>query len=608
LGRDAPSRLPNRSRAPTFTNSQIECTLPYFGDFFNMAGHERPIIATSIASSLLLERLAIVLPKDVSFQIHHLSSPPTRTSAIYSAPPGTRPDRTYCESHFLTASIRPSLAAKAEDVLVFAIEILIYSTAYETTFFVCKADSTGYLHLLKLPKGNSSPLKDISATFLHHLVEHRSRPNVKSVISLFARAQDQYLFPGSVEYQGKHVLDDRGLVRWWCRVLDPIVKETQMGSESIGSKWEQVKGYLVVPGLDIYETNAYIPKSQPTHGKLWKVGHPLREISHHQNDVPPRCLVPHFPDDPKARFLDELDDEITSSEESSSGQWKSVRTIEQFWEMMAYRQECSAGRMVGFIWIVFMPKHEQSALPPQKGADLEETQPSLSSSKYIGDYPSSNIDPGSSFGPLISPLTSFTASSQFQPLSPPAEDSQLTDGQAPTTSRSLLKPGRKPKKKKKLTGPITPRQPKIKTQTNDQHFDIPETTAYYHWPKLGRGQIVVEESDYKRNTELLLRLDFANLELATSSSRRWINEVRSGTSGSKRNAWGQIVVGKKVEQRDATSVVSGSSINVISIKKKRKVEDEETQASPAVPAAPAASTTTPVNVLGAGMIRKKAKV
>jgi regulator of Ty1 transposition protein 109 len=570
-----------------------------------MAGHERPDIGTSIVSSSLLERFAIVLPKDVSFQIHHLSSPPTRTSAIYSAPPGTRPDRTYCESHFLTASIRSSLAEKAEDMLVFAIEILIYSTAYETTFFVSKADSTGYLHLLNLPKGTSSPLKDISSTFLKYLVEHRSRPNIKSVISLFARAQDQYLFPGSVEYQGKHVLDDRSLVRWWCRVLDPIIKETETVSTSVGSKWDQVKGYLVVPGLDIYETGAYIPKNPPSQSNLWTVGHPLREISHHPNDVPPRCLVPHFPDDPKARFLDELDDEITKGGENSNGLWKSVRAIDQFWEMMAYRQECSAGRMVGFIWIVFMPTDQQSVSPPENTEALKDSRRTISSLNYKEDFPSSAINPGVSFGPLMSPSTSFTASSQIQPPSPTTKNSHSTKSQTPATSGSLSKHESNLKKKKKLTGPITPRQPKIKTQTKNYLFNIPETTAYYYWPNSGKGQVVVGESDYKRDTELLLRLDFANLELASSSSRRWINEVRSGTSGSMRNAWGQVVVGRKVLQRDVTSVAAASSINVITIKKKRKSGEEDKQSSSAIPVA---STAPPVNVLGAGTVRKKAKV
>ena len=318
-----------------------------------MVAHERSITNASIASTTLLQRLASVLPKDIIFKIYHLSTPPTRTSALYSAPPGGRPDRTYCESHFLSASIQTSVQddqSESADVLVFAIEILIYSTAFDSTFFISKADSTGYLHLLNLPKGTSSPLREISATFLRYLAEKRQRENIRSVLSLFARAQDQYLFPGSVEYSGKHVLDDRGLVRWWCRVLNPLIEQCSSNTQS--SQWDTVKGYLIVPGLDIHETRSYIPRGTKA---SWTIGHPLRDISRHPSDVPPRCLIPHFPDDPKSRYLDELDDEISKSRHFESGQWKSVKSIDQFWDMMAFRQECSAGRLVGFIWIVFTP-------------------------------------------------------------------------------------------------------------------------------------------------------------------------------------------------------------------------------------------------------------
>ncbi|EPE27947.1 hypothetical protein GLAREA_04738 [Glarea lozoyensis ATCC 20868] len=566
-----------------------------------MAAHERSSTGSSIASNSLLERLATVLPKDVSFLIHHLSSPPTRTSAIYSAPPGTRPDRTYCESHFLTASIKCSAPEGAEDVLIFAIEILIYSTAYDTTFFVSKADSTGYLHLLGLPKGTSSPLKDISATFLDYLVQHHSRSNIKSVISLFARAQDQYLFPGSIEYQGKHVLDDRGLVRWWCRVLDPIINPTGTDSISSGAKWDKAEGYLIVPGLDVHETSAYIPRRSPTQRKPWKVGHPLRQITHHSDDVPPRCLVPHFPDDPKARYLDELDEEITNGADNQNGQWRSVRTIDQFWEMMAYRQECSAGRMVGFIWVVFTPKYEPKTL--EKSDVMEDSQSTAAGSERDADYSMPLIDPDSSFGPLISPLTSFTASSQIQPPSPSARDKVEPQQSATSTARTRL--DGTPKKKKKLTGVIMPRQPKIKTHTKNQSFNIPVTTAYYHWPSAGRGQVVVDETDYKRNTELLLRLDFANLDLATSSSKRWTSEVRSGVSGNMRKVWGQTVVGERTVEQSATSVASATPINTIVIKKKRKVGAEDVQAPTPTPVTQLVPS---VNVLGSSMIRKKPKV
>ncbi|KAJ8071186.1 hypothetical protein OCU04_001525 [Sclerotinia nivalis] len=552
----------------------------------------------SIASSIFIQRLASVLPKDVTFKIYHLSTPPTKTSSLYSAPPNSRPDRTYCESHFLSVSIQtPSEQDISEtvEVLVFAIEILIYSTAYDTTFFVSKADSTGYLHLLNLPKGTHSPIRDISATFLQHLIQQHQRENIRSVVSLFARAQDQYLFPGSIEYSGKHVLDDRDLVRWWCRVLDSLIEQTETSINLRKSQWNSVKGFLIVPGQDNYETRSYLParaKIQDAQSS-WTIGHPLRQISRHIDNVPPRCLVPHYPDDPKARFLDELDDEIGRGKDDSSGQWKSVRNIDQFWEMMAYRQECSAGRLVGFIWIVFTPSvphdHGDLVLDSSQSTTLaNDSQEELNSS-----FPS--VPDATAVA--STPSTSFTSSFPSQ-QSPSNQSDNMSFTEEPTR---LSKPSAL-RKKKKLSGAIIPRQPRIKTETKNYLLERPESTAYYCWRPEGRGQVIVDETDYHRINELLLRLDFADLDLASSSSKRWINEVRSG-AGSMGDAWGQSVTGTKVtESKNKTAGAGVTTLNVGLVRKKRKSSTEE-------PREPT-PTTTPVpqvNVLGAGMIRKKVK-
>jgi regulator of Ty1 transposition protein 109 len=517
-----------------------------------MAAHERLATQVSVVSPTFFQKLATVLPTGARFKTFHLSTPPTRTSAIYSAPPGARPDRTYCENHYLAVSIAIDVEKEPQEVLVFAVEVLIYSTAYDTTFFVSKADSTGYLHLLGLLKGTPSPIRDITSTFLRHLVDERHRSNTRSIISLFARAQDQYLFPGSVEYSGKHVLDDRGLVRWWCRVLDPLI------DEPTSTGWESVKGYLVVPGLDTREMSSCIPKRSGAHNS-WTVGHPLLELSRHLGEVPPRCLIPHFPDDPKARYLDELDEEITRGKNNSNGQWKSVKSIDQFWEMMEFRQECSAGRMVGFIWVVFTPgiQPQPSEVPVRDG-----------------------------HSPLHASDISTIATVKEEAVSASHQSAR------PKTKASS--------KKKKLTGLIIPRQPRVKTENRNYLLERPEATAYYLWRPGGRGQIVVDDADYKRVTELLLRLDFANLELAASSSTRWINEVRSGAQGAMRDAWGEVVIGTKpVDIRTQATVSGAQTLNVGLVRKKRKPGVVELQE--AVP------ETTKINVLTTGMIRKKPK-
>ncbi len=67
----------------------------------------------------------------------------------------------------------------------------------------------------------------------------------------------------------------------------------------------------------------------------------------------------------ESRFWDELDEEAASSADmKKTGNWKSVKSLDMFWEMMAYRQECSSGRMTGFIWLVFDDGHVLSKTLP----------------------------------------------------------------------------------------------------------------------------------------------------------------------------------------------------------------------------------------------------
>ena len=342
----------------------------------------------------LAEALANALPANTQFTIHHISTPPTKCDALFSATTTSQPERTYRESHLLLASINePKRDHEANlqqnrDIPTLAIEIIIYTTRRLSTLFVSKADSTGYLSLLNLPAGSPSPARSICTTFISYLVRNRQRPRTRLVVSLFARAQDQYLFPGSVDNGTKHVLDDRGLVKWWCKVLDPVIRNSDGASKGSAAVADQGKlvesqpsdgnrtahsamGYLIVPGFDRYELTAFFPASwrtDPPNRKRWKCGHPLFEIAD-APDVPPRCLIPHFPDDPKARFLDDLDQELPSlANKESDGspskkkldRWKSVSSLNQFWEMMAFRQECSSGRLVGFIWAVFSADESKS--------------------------------------------------------------------------------------------------------------------------------------------------------------------------------------------------------------------------------------------------------
>lgn len=532
----------------------------------------------------LTDELAGNIPEGVALQYYHISTPPTRCLDIYSPTPGQQPEKTYSESHFLTVSISAGKNGDEDQVAIFAIELILYTTKRLSTLFVSKADSTGYAYLLDFPKRHGSILQVITSTFISWLVRSRTRPSIRTVLSLFARAQGQYLFPGSVENDKKHVLDDRGLVKWWCKTLDPIVRgypleEVQKGV-TMGHRETEPKAYLIVPGLDTHETSAFFPASarqDPPDSKRWVNNHPLRQICASPS-APPRCVIPHFPDDPKSRFLDELDEEISDIPSSSqqaklespskrgAGQWKSVKTLEQFWEMMAYRQECSSGRLVGFIWVVFTPA----------GAD----------------------------DVFNTPLHS--RSSSPTPLKRKAPSSPSTNLPPPPPSK------KKPHKHLPLTGPIHPRCPRVKSSARI-HSNRPERTPYYSWPPGTRGTLVLAQKQYDRVHEILLRLDFASLEVAAASTNKWVSEA-GVVAGLGAVDWGVCVVGIKKGVKVERGGEGQGGVNVLVAKRKIKNVDsttgifDKTNASERrTPPPPSHVETAQPTILGTNLIRKKPK-
>ncbi|KAF1918922.1 histone acetylation protein-domain-containing protein [Ampelomyces quisqualis] len=570
----------------------------------------------------LQDLLAEQLPQGVSFTFYHYSTPPTKSAAVFSAPPHAKPERTYCESHLLAASIERPHAEHSglpEELLVLAIEVLIYTTRSLTTIFISKADSTGCLSELQIPPSqSSSPLKVICGTFVSWLARERQREGRKLVVSLFARAQDQYLFPASIDNKNKHVLDDRGLVKWWCRVLDPMVcqykaeeerrpfaERLKEGANTHNNKseslWEATaKGYLVIPGFDSHDTLRYTPPSPvPNAPRRWASTHPLLQIAPHPA-APPRCLVPHFPDDPKARFLDELDEELPDrgsdamaaeggTPSKSNGIWKSVKTLDQFWEFMAFRQECSSGRIVGFIWVVVTP---QQPSIPEEGEDK----------------PSQQMN--------------------SQPL--PQNDLQGSERNPGTK----IKAKRKTKSKTEY-GPIPLKLPRIKQTSSNLSTvssasrksaakEVPENSPYYKWPSQSRGTICFSTKDYNRAHEILIHQNFGTPASTAKATKRWRDEI--AVLGGVDKAWGWVVTGAKEHVATARPVSGGTSVTtVMGVRKKRKPDvpagsaahssegirdlgSDSVRKKPKIEAAPIVEGTNGVNTLTAGLVRKKPKV
>lgn len=564
------------------------------------------VAMTPAYTSNLLNRLAEELPLGSCFEIHHLSSPPTPCNAIFCSPAGETPEKTFCESHFLSVCIKPDGLL----IQVFALEVLIYTTERLTTLFVSKADSTGYLHLINLPKGTPSPLKTISSTFLLHLVETRQRPDRKLVLSLFARAQDQYLFPGSVENPGKHVLDDRGLVRWWCQVADPILHRFPSQPEilrpdsgsAIPHKTTYTScGYLQVPGCDLHETRSFIPRQvlQPTQPTKWLVADPLRDIAKSPN-LPAKCLIPRFPDDPKARFVDELDLEIreplsqiqkSPSNGRFQGQWKSVRSLEQFWEMMAFRQECSSGRLVGFLWGVLTPNSRGIA----KTIDHPLISPSGPQNNLATPCSLKSLEADLVYRDSKSPSSSGPTKWPFLPCPISSQEPEL-----PIASLSSSSSRKHRVKRETPKGPVP--------RNGRPHLVPPERTRHYYWPTVARGDVVLRAKDYQRVDNLLIHLDYSNEGMAAKSTKRWINDVAVVGRVEK---WGNTVEGRKCI--NTTVILDDVSVPMLDTslmrKKRRRNDDENNSGESGAQRTRSKGIEGPaINILALSLVRKKPKM
>ncbi|KAI9374470.1 histone acetylation protein-domain-containing protein [Aspergillus egyptiacus] len=506
--------------------------------------------------------LAKVLPTEVKVTIRHISSTPTATTALFAPAPGEEPESTFCENHFLSASVTPADREDGAEIIVFGIEVLVYTTAHLTTIFVSKADSTGHLHFLKATQ-KGSILRRITNTFLFFLVRTHQRPGVRLVVSLFARAQNQYLFPGSIENPEKHVLDDRGLIKWWCRALDPILREYEPESRPQEqeknvqeSSQSSATAYLIVPSCDKFETRGFFPSSAKNDDKdhpRWLNAYPLRQLCSNP-EAPPRCLVPRFPDDPKTRFLIDLDDELPGpGSGADSGQWRSVKSLDQFWEMMSFRQECSAGRLVGFLWLVINPPGVVNSNP------MLSSKPSLAGAS---DLPRPDTQPSASGASIIS-----------------SDHEQSLKGLETRTEPSA-------------------------SQASD-HTKVQPTNdgSAFYWPQAGRGHAVLGEEDYKAAINFLLEQDFFNEVVSFASTKAFNNKVAALAD----ELWiGQQVVGKgTAEESTASSVAPTTLANTVLVRKRKKEEGETSEKAPAASTDP--SQTSGVNVLQSNLIRKKKK-
>ncbi|EHY54901.1 hypothetical protein HRR83_005839 [Exophiala dermatitidis] len=533
------------------------------------------------AKSALQSRLAAALPIGISLWAYHISTTPSSTSPLFAPVPGEKDEPTLCESHFLAVASPPSNDGK--EVLVYAVEILIFSSPKSTTVFVSKADSSGFSSRLNAPKRSPSVIGTIISTFIEFLLEPRLIRS-RVVLSLFARSQNQYLFPGSIENKEKHVLDDRQLIKWWCRVLDNVLRKHDEG-KSVPCT---ATAHLLVPGCDKAETRAFFPPSSrqdPPSDPKWINSYPV-ELLVTDISKPPRHLVPRLPDDPKSRFLDDLDGDFVDDR----GQWRSVKTLEQFWEMMSYRQECSAGRLVGFLWLVFSPgrtRHESlNAL--EKAGQTDRSMEGLNRSEIPtpeASQPLASEKPGLALEPLVDPKAIEKA--KTTPPSSPAAGTKGYHAAAFSHENHNNHNG----------GTISPPSlPRLHQRT---------TTAEKADSLGTHGEAVLDSNQYQALMDQLLQSDFAGEAVAVESTKLWINKTLefSGTAGLGYLVTGErtLTLAKGLEQNGPPQV------NVLTgIRRKRKV-DSISGDNPASSGGGLTSAGQTSNALPDNLVRKRAK-
>ncbi|KAK6440763.1 hypothetical protein LTR95_003013 [Oleoguttula sp. CCFEE 5521] len=494
----------------------------------------------------LRDALAGALPRDFSCRMRYVHTPPKPCDPLFSAPPGEDPERTRLARHFLT--INTPLQSTADDHgspdsgyhFVFAMEILVYSTSRLTTMFVSKADSTGYL-----PHRRPSPIKTVAATFLTWLSDRLRRPRKRLIISLFARAQSTYLFPGSAKKGNKHVLTDHQLTGWWVRVLDSLTRQKPVVPEQDRS-WQ---GYITVPNFNgMAELKRFLPLDNTSGAGTprWKSGNPLRELAVTRGlpeTAPIRCLLPRYPDDPKGRFIQDLDDEVGLTEDTVTaspskkkhGVWLSVKNLQTFWTVMEARQECSSGQVVGFLWLV-------------EGSHQTESR-DVAANVHVQSSQSNGMNDHESYD---------TQQSEFQP-------SQCSiDSQASSQKR-----------RGRLTGLITARQPRLKggssniLATFEPSFGLSGDKA--------DGPMLTSEG-YDCAMQTLLQLDFSSAEGAAQSTAKWVSEV-SGMVGLTPESWGVDICGtaeiaaQTADVQKGNGVPATNDLGSLVRKKKRKVDD-----------------------------------
>jgi len=212
-------------------------------------------------------------------------------------------------------------------------------------------------------------------------------------VQLFARSQGQYLFANSSSGGGKRVVGGLRLCGWWKGVYEDVAR--RILGDGVGVRDGRGRGVegegeggggggvglsYLLPSYSESEAAGMLgaPKRALPDGVRWSYAPPcsIPILMRTNSESSLATLIPSLPDDPRSRFLTELvsdaappdlsprkakrevDGKALSKKEREAADDDEERrhahsalsrvSSEEFWERMAFRQECSSGDVTGF--------------------------------------------------------------------------------------------------------------------------------------------------------------------------------------------------------------------------------------------------------------------
>ncbi|KAF9113385.1 hypothetical protein BGX27_001661 [Mortierella sp. AM989] len=447
----------------------------------------------------------------------------------------------------------------------------------------------------------------------------------KTSLYIFARAQPQYLFADSAKNPGKHVLDDRGLVRWWKNMVASVYSDSPSSDTTLEQESQmthqksKLQGYWHVPGVESERGALRIIQSQSSQATStstssesvfkWTYGYPDSGSKEMAN-----ILIPQFPDDPKSRLM---------RSPSGSDGYVSIST---FWELAAIAEESGAGKITGFFRVT--EEEEEKVSESQESQESQGNPSSKESDKSAAIAGKESEANSKGTTKNYTKIINFLLGLDFSTLECARDSSKQWRHQV--NMWKLNNPGNKeaeimePSKVswiQQLSVPIN--LPSLE-ETETLHITTNPAAGVQHNPlppmahTLNPGLIKRKEPVSAQPTPVATTVNVLNASLIKRKAPQPTGAEKTATASSTDTSAAVEVslLSPSLIKRKAPQMVEAPAINVLNhslIKRKAAIEP------PTVSAAESMSTTEGltthplssapvVNILGSNLIKKKQKV